>query len=123
MSRAMSSLMAIAIWSAWLGAFILFWVLAFATVNHFGFDNQATPQYGFTSGVGPMILTAMGMSTIVTGMWHAHNCHERGCWRLGRHKVKGTPWCNAHHEKARADWTAEDLLQMILEELRRHEAR
>ena len=31
-----------------------------------------------------------------------HNCHERRCWRVGRHAVDGTPWCNRHHQAARA---------------------
>ena len=30
-----------------------------------------------------------------------HNCHDKGCWRIGRHTVDGTPWCDRHHHKAR----------------------
>ena len=82
--------------------FIGLWIGAYQLLGHFGFNNQATPQYGFTSGPGPMLLTALGMSTIVTGLWHAHNCQQTGCMRIGRHKVNGTPWCWQHHDAARA---------------------
>lgn len=99
--------------------FMLFWMGAFVLANHLGFDSQATPQYGFTSGIGPMLLTALGMSTIITGMWHHVNCHEPGCPRVGRHKINGTPWCNIHHGKARDEETTEDLLRQIVTLLER----
>ena len=27
------------------------------------------------------------------------NCHDKGCWRIGLHKVEGTPYkaCRKHH--------------------------
>jgi hypothetical protein len=30
---------------------------------------------------------------------HHRNCHARGCWRIGRHPVEGTPYvvCRRHH--------------------------
>ena len=79
-----------------------------------GFSSQATQQYAFVSGVGPMLLTAAGMSTIIAGLWHGLNCHEEGCWRIGRHKVRGTPWCNGHHENARTVLTLEDRLDTLI---------
>jgi hypothetical protein len=91
------------------------WILIFEVVNHYGFDSQVTPQYGFSSGVGPMILTAMLGSTIITGIWHSLNCHKEGCWRISRHKVKGSPWCNGHHEEARTQTTLEDKLDRLID--------
>ena len=66
-----------------------------------GFSSQATQQYAFVSGVGPMLLTAVLGSSALATVWHSLNCHQEGCWRIGRHKVKGSPWCNTHHEQAR----------------------
>jgi len=95
-------------------AFCAFWVGTYFIFKAFGFENQATPFYGFTSGVGPMLLTALGMGSIVGSMWHTMNCHEEGCWNLGKHKVNGTPWCNLHHEAARHAKTSEQILTEIL---------
>lgn len=75
-------------WENWLG---------FSKYDYF----TAGTNYAFTSGPGPMILTALGLSTIIAGLWHHVNCHEDACWRIGKHKVNGTPWCNRHHENAR----------------------
>jgi hypothetical protein len=83
--------------------------------NWLGFSKAAYftngQNYAFTSGPGPMLLTAAGMSTIIGGLWHTHNCHEDGCWKIGRHKVNGTPWCDMHHESARHIKTPEQLIE------------
>lgn len=96
-----------------------FWWLSFFVANRLGFDAQSTPQYGFSSGIGPMLLTALGMSTIIVSLWHTQNCHEDGCWNLGKHKVNGTPWCNVHAEAARQRENTDDLLREIRDELRK----
>lgn len=87
--------------------------------NWLGFSHNAYFIYGtnyaFTSGPGPMMLTAAGMSTIISGLWHAKNCHADGCWRIGRHHVNGTPWCNTHEGDARNLVTTEALLMQLLE--------
>jgi hypothetical protein len=83
-----------------------------------GFSSQATDQYAFVSGVGPMLLTALLGSSVVAGLWHGLNCHREGCYRIGRHKVSGTPWCNRHHEGARPAVTVEDKLDELLDLLR-----
>jgi len=70
-------------------------------IHFLGIDTQASDNYDFTSGIGPMLLTAAGMTTLVSGLWHGHNCHAPGCWRIGRHRIDGTPWCNRHHRQAR----------------------
>jgi hypothetical protein len=51
----------------------------------------------FWSGFAPnlAILGAAG------GAYNKHNCHVPRCWRIGRHHVNGTPWCNKHHGAAR----------------------
>ena len=69
---------------------------------HTGSSNEpgSPPNYNFWSGVGSDI----GELTIVAGLlaiYRKHVCHEDGCWRISRHVVNGSPWCNKHHGKAR----------------------
>jgi hypothetical protein len=64
---------------------------------HTGTVNESGPYYGFWSGFGSDI----GEATLVVGVWaawHHHNCHVKGCARLGR-PVDGTPYvaCSRHH--------------------------
>jgi hypothetical protein len=51
---------------------------------------------GFGSDVGQVTLLGA-----LAGAYRKHNCHERRCWRIGRHVVDGSPWCDKHHESAR----------------------
>jgi len=95
------------------GVFLLicgFWVGLFELFKAVGGNNQATSLYGFTSGPGPMILTALLGSTIFVTVWHSLNCHVEGCLNIGKHKVRGSPYCNLHHEDARHEKTVEQLL-------------
>jgi hypothetical protein len=41
----------------------------------------------------------LGMLTAVGAFARHVNCHEHGCWRLGKHPVDGTPFkvCRVHH--------------------------
>lgn len=83
-------------------------------IMHFlGWDGQTSDYYAAWSSSVPAIFTLLGMSTLITGLWHGLNCHERGCWRLGKHKVSGTPWCNVHHGNARAERSTHEILQSI----------
>ena len=64
---------------------------------HTGTVNESGPYYGFWSGFGSDI----GEATLVVGVWAAwrhHQCHVKGCIRLGR-PVDGTPYvaCPRHH--------------------------
>lgn len=102
--------------AAFLG-FCAFWYGMFWVAQAAGFNLQSTPEYGFSSGIGPMILTAILGASVITGMWHGHNCHQDGCLRYGRHRVNGTPWCNVHHENARPYVSDNELLQQILAKL------
>ena len=75
------------------------WLLHWLAV-HTGTVNEAGPYYGFWSGFGSDLgeVTLIGA---VLGTYYKHNCHHPRCWRVGRHVVDGTPWCNKHHEAAR----------------------
>jgi hypothetical protein len=79
----------------WIGLYPTDWQiwLGFTKTDYF----TTGQNYAFYSGIGPMLLTAAGLSTIIGGLWHTHNCHQDGCWNIGKHRVNGTPWCNLHH--------------------------
>lgn len=71
-------------------------------IHFLGFDFGAryghVVPYDVWSGFG----SDLGEATIlaaVAGAYHKHKCH--GCWRVGRHVVDGSPWCNRHHQAAR----------------------
>jgi hypothetical protein len=83
-----------------------------------GIDTQQSQNYDFVSGVGPMLITALGFTGAFLTVVRSLNCHQPGCLRVGRHKVDGTPWCNRHHEQARPRRTDSDRLEEILAELR-----
>ena len=63
----------------------------------FGVDNMNGRWYAFWSGFA----ADLPLFGIVGTLYRKHNCHQPWCWRLGRHVVDGTPWCNRHHQAAR----------------------
>jgi hypothetical protein len=75
------------------------WLLHWLAV-HTGTVNEPGPYYGFWSGFGSD-LGEVALLGAVLGAYRKHNCHEPRCWRMGRHIVDGTPWCNRHHQAAR----------------------
>lgn len=68
-----------------------------AILHVFGIDTQQSYYYDFWSGV------ATQFTTVIAGLTYVrkHNCHVRGCPRVGRHSVNGTPFCDKHHQSAR----------------------
>jgi hypothetical protein len=53
--------------------------------------------YNFWSGAG----SDLAYLGIFAALYRKHNCHQPRCWRIGRHVIDGTPWCNRHHQDAR----------------------
>ena len=45
---------------------------------------------------------------------HLHKCHYDGCWRLGKHRIDGTPWCSRHKDAAGPQVTVEELLETLV---------
>lgn len=78
-----------------------------------GIDTQASQNYDFVSGVGPMIIAALGYAGLIASVVHHLNCHQPGCWRIGRHRIGTGVWCGRHHEGARPAETEMDLLREI----------
>ena len=64
-----------------------------------GIDTQESKNYDLVSGSGPIIVTAVGFSSILVTGWHHLNCHQDGCWRIGRYSVAGGKYktCKSHH--------------------------
>jgi hypothetical protein len=75
--------------------------------------SSSTPwTYQLLSGFVPA-LTVVSLATLLGGAWHHVNCHAEGCWRIGKHKVDGSPWCSRHHEAARANTRQQVTLDAI----------
>jgi|HubBroStandDraft_5_1064220.scaffolds.fasta_scaffold00014_57 hypothetical protein len=78
--------------------------LAYATGSYNcplnGCPGGSAHNYNFFSGFGSD-LTEFAIVGGILGAYHKHNCHDEHCWRIGKHVVDGTPWCNRHHNAAR----------------------
>ena len=63
-----------------------------------GLDDLSGPWYGFWSGFGSDV-SELALLGALVGLLRKHNCHVKGCWRVGRHAVDGTAWvvCARHH--------------------------
>lgn len=86
-----------------------------------GLDNLSGPFYGWWSGAG----SDLGELALVVGAWtlfRRHNCHAKGCWRIGRHQVEGTPHvvCRKHHPTGEP--THADILRQHDKHLKSKEA-
>lgn len=69
--------------------------------------SSGTPwTYQLWSGFMPA-LTVLTLFGSVLSLWRLHNCHHEGCWRLGKHKIDGTPWCSRHQERIRLTETVD----------------
>lgn len=80
---------------------------------------QGTPwPYQLESGFVPA-LTVLTLLSAVGSLYHLHNCHQDGCWRFGKHRVNGTPYCQHHHHLVRPLRSTEELLTDILAELKK----
>lgn len=74
--------------------------------------------YQLESGFVPA-LTVLTLLSALFSLYHLHNCHQDGCWRLGKHRVNGTPYCRHHEGGVRPEASAEDLLTALLAEQRK----
>lgn len=75
------------------------WLVHFLGLD-FGAPHGHFVPYDLWSGSG----SDAGEVTILAAAiaaYRKHQCHQGRCWRIGRHQVDGTPWCNRHHGAAR----------------------
>lgn len=64
-----------------------------------GLDNSSGAYYLFWSGfAGDLIYIGA-----IAAFYRRLNCHVKGCWRIGLHKVEKTPYttCRKHHPTAK----------------------
>lgn len=80
-----------------------------------GLDNLSGAWYGFWSGFAGDISQIAILGGLYS-MWRKHNCHVKGCPRVGRHKVAGTEWvvCRRHHPDDAP--TAADIAEQSLKD-------
>jgi hypothetical protein len=77
---------------------IIYWAdSAHWFLRYTGADAESGTWYGFWSGFGGAIPDFLILGSIITVYRH-HNCHVKGCLRLGK-PVEGTPYlaCPVHH--------------------------
>ncbi len=72
-------------------------------LRYTGADAESGSWYGFWSGFGGSIPDFLILGSIITVYRH-HNCHVKGCPRLGK-PVDGTPYlaCPKHHPAHEGD--------------------
>jgi hypothetical protein len=72
-------------------------------LRYTGADAEGATWYGFWSGFGGAIPDFLILGSIITVYRH-HNCHVKGCPRLGK-PVEGTPYlaCPVHHPAHHGD--------------------
>lgn len=64
--------------------------------HFFGLDDPSGSWYLFWSGVGADI-SELAIVGGMIGILRKHNCHIKGCWRIGRHKAGDHIVCARHH--------------------------
>ncbi len=75
-----------------------------------GIDNPSGKIYAFWSGFGSDI----GEVTILGGIWmmyRKHNCHTKGCWRIGKHPHGPFMLCRKHHPLVPDEGIKEDYFE------------
>lgn len=78
--------------------------------------SSSTPwTYQMWSGILPA-LTVLTLFGSLGAAWHLHNCHFDTCWRLGKHKIGGTPWCSRHQHLGRPAVTTNELLEQMIQQ-------
>jgi hypothetical protein len=101
-------------------AVILTWVLNARAVNHWlgvhtGMVNESGPYCGFWSGFGSDIAEFGILGAIGTAIYQLvkkYNCHEPGCWRVGKHPAAGGEFllCYRHHPDYHGSKPTHDLI-------------
>jgi hypothetical protein len=94
------------------------WVALHTGVIHGGPDQYYNFWSGFGSDLGEAtLISAVGVG-VYTGVRRV-NCHTKGCWRIGKHHLEGTPYvlCRHHHPHVPSLGASHDH---ILEQHRRY---
>jgi hypothetical protein len=82
------------------GAVLLLLIVSlFASWHQTGFLHSIgveprTPSttYNFWSGFGSDVEPMIRDTLILGLLWYHTTCHAKGCWRIGKYRVEGTPY-------------------------------
>lgn len=89
------------------------WGWAYALGVHPYPESSSTPwTYQLWSGFMPA-LTVLTLFGAVLSVYHVHNCHETGCWRIGKYRLGGSVWCRRHLVSAKPSRTEHEVLEAI----------
>jgi hypothetical protein len=94
------------------------WVALHTGTVHGGPDEFYNFWSGFGSDLGEAtLISAVGLG-VYTGVRRV-NCHTKGCWRIGKHRLDGTPYvlCRHHHPGVPSNGASHEH---ILEQHRRY---
>lgn len=63
----------------------------------FGFSGSGSHYGAWSGSLSDVAEVAIFGAVIAT--YRKHNCHVKGCWRIARHPVEGTPYivCRKDH--------------------------
>ena len=92
---------------------LLVWYYDRDLLHFFGWDTQTSDNYAAWSSSVPVFVTAAGYTSLVASVVHRFNCHQKGCWRPGRHQIGSGVWCNKHEANARPERSIEEILLAI----------
>jgi len=94
------------------------WLALHTGTLHGGPDIYYNFWSGFGSDIGEATLISAVSIGVYTGVRKA-NCHTKGCWRIGHHRLDGTPYtlCRHHHPDVPSNGASHGH---ILEQHRRH---
>lgn len=98
------------LWIIFAGVLLVLIIVVFAVpgIRHWVAFHTGTlhggpdPYYNFWSGFGSDLGEATLISAVGIGVYtgvRKVNCHTKGCWRIGKHALHGTPYvlCRHHH--------------------------
>jgi hypothetical protein len=108
------SLAAVAVLACWAAIWHTWGFLYGLGVHPYPASSSTPWTYQMWSGIVPA-LTVISLLGSLGAAYHLHNCHYESCWRLGKHRVGGTPWCNRHLRYAQPERSAEELLSQIVD--------
>lgn len=85
------------------GHWLLYWT---------GIGVESGKGYGYWSGIG----SCFALLSIFGVEYRKHNCHIDRCWRIGVHKVDGSPYivCGKHHPAVPDKVTVEHVHRLHL---------
>lgn len=91
----------------WVG-FLMHW---FAVHTGSVANTSGQPYYNFWSGLGSDFGEVVLIGGVIQIVRHT-NCHVKGCWRVGKHPVVGTPYkvCRVHHPDLNRKITHQDVI-------------